>query len=69
MEAVKLDEQGVRIPLYMGIVLWEQLQQQLHLILHAAPAADGANSRTWHIGSDNTVNLCHEAYAVMGVVG
>ena len=47
MEAVKLDEQGVRIPLYMGIVLWEQLQQQLHLILHAAPVADDANSRNW----------------------
>lgn len=36
VEAVELDEQGVRVPLHMCVVLRQQLQQQLYLILHVA---------------------------------
>ena len=34
VQAVELDEQCVRVPLNMSVVLGQQLQQQLHLILH-----------------------------------
>ena len=36
VQTIEFDEQGVRVPLHMRMVLWQQLQQQLHLILKAA---------------------------------
>ena len=36
VQTIELDEQGVRVPLHMRMVLRQQLQQQLHLVLKAA---------------------------------
>ncbi len=36
VQTIELDEQSVRVPLHMRMVLWQQLQQQLHLILKTA---------------------------------
>ena len=36
VQTIEFDEQGVRVPLHMRMVLWQQLQQQLHLILKKA---------------------------------
>ena len=48
VQTIELDEQGVRVSFHMCMVLWQQLQQQLHLILKAAGTYFQMHSRRTH---------------------
>lgn len=67
VQSIEFDEQGVRVPLHMCMVLWQQLQQQLHLILKAAGTHFQTHRHWTHIciASCQTLELSlHEGHRV-----